>query len=151
MEAGPVPSTADALPDNMPVLIGFDMPTPIRAWEKNTDGFGFAKASRFYSLEDFERCFDVIEGSTYYAFETVTEADCGLKHKSIEHLLNILFLNQALLKALRRYAIVLICVMSAVITPPDVMSMVLLVLPLYGLYELSIVLVGIFGSRPDEV
>jgi len=59
--------------------------------------------------------------------------------------------TQPLLKALRRYAIVLICVMSAVITPPDVMSMVLLVLPLYGLYELSIILVGIFGKKPEEI
>jgi sec-independent protein translocase protein TatC len=58
--------------------------------------------------------------------------------------------NQVLLKALRRYALVLICVMSAIITPPDVMSMILLVMPLYGLYELSIILVGIFGHKPEE-
>ncbi len=59
--------------------------------------------------------------------------------------------NKALLIALRRYAIILMCIMSAVITPPDVMSMVLLVLPLCGLYELSIVLVGWFGHKPEEL
>lgn len=59
--------------------------------------------------------------------------------------------NKGLLKALRRYALVLICIMSAVITPPDVMSMVLLVLPLYSLYELSIILVGIFGQKIESV
>lgn len=58
--------------------------------------------------------------------------------------------NKQLLIALRRYAIIIICIMSAVITPPDVMSMVLLVLPLYGLYEVSIILVGIFGQKIIE-
>lgn len=59
--------------------------------------------------------------------------------------------TKELLIALRRYAIIVMCVMSAVITPPDVMSMFLLVLPLCGLYELSIILVGWFGHKPEEV
>ena len=58
--------------------------------------------------------------------------------------------DKALLIALRRYAIVALCILSAFITPPDVMSMLLLVFPLVGLYELSIVLVGWFGYRPPE-
>ena len=56
--------------------------------------------------------------------------------------------DKYLLKAARRYAIVLLCVLSALITPPDVMSMLLLVVPMLGLYELSIVLVGWFGYKP---
>ena len=56
--------------------------------------------------------------------------------------------TKSMLIRLRRYAFVLICVLSAFITPPDVISMVLLVLPLYGLYELSIILVGWF--QPGE-
>lgn len=59
--------------------------------------------------------------------------------------------SKPLLIALRRYAIILMCVLSAVITPPDVMSMVLLVLPLCGLYELSIILVGWLGHKPEEI
>ncbi|MCJ8278168.1 MAG: twin-arginine translocase subunit TatC, partial [Bdellovibrionales bacterium] len=55
--------------------------------------------------------------------------------------------NKQILIALRRYAIIVICILSAMITPPDIMSMVLLVLPLCGLYEVSIVLVGIFGQK----
>ena len=54
-----------------------------------------------------------------------------------------------LLKNLRRYAMVIICILSAVLTPPDPMSMVLLVVPLYTLYELSIFLVGVFGTKPE--
>ena len=55
--------------------------------------------------------------------------------------------TKTLLKKFRRYALVLICVLSAFITPPDVISMVLLVLPLYGLYEVSIFLVGLFKAK----
>lgn len=58
--------------------------------------------------------------------------------------------SKALLIALRRYAVIVMCVLSAVITPPDVMSMILLVLPLCLLYEISIVLVGWFGHKPEE-
>lgn len=45
----------------------------------------------------------------------------------------------------RRYAIVLILIASAVLTPPDVLSMMGLAVPLYGLYELSILLVRFLG------
>ena len=38
----------------------------------------------------------------------------------------------------RRHAIVILAVLSAFITPPDAMSMMLVLLPLYGLYELSV-------------
>jgi sec-independent protein translocase protein TatC len=41
----------------------------------------------------------------------------------------------------RRYAIVLIFIAAAVLTPPDVMSQIILALPLLALYEISIFLV----------
>tara|TARA_R110002095_G_scaffold212416_1_gene201545 strand:- start:2535 stop:3353 length:819 start_codon:yes stop_codon:yes gene_type:complete len=46
----------------------------------------------------------------------------------------------------RRYAIVLILIASAILTPPDVLSMMGLAIPLYGLYELSIILVRFFAA-----
>lgn len=46
----------------------------------------------------------------------------------------------------RRYAIVILAVMSAMVTPPDVVSMLCMMGPLILLYELSVVLVGIFGT-----
>lgn len=46
------------------------------------------------------------------------------------------------LKKYRRYAFLIICVVSAIITPPDVMTLVLVTLPLYGLYEVSIRIVA---------
>jgi len=42
------------------------------------------------------------------------------------------------LKKYRKHAIVLILILSAVITPPDIFSQILVSLPLYVLYELSI-------------
>lgn len=46
----------------------------------------------------------------------------------------------ATLAATRRYAIFLICVLSALLTPPDAVSMALMAVPLLLLYEGSIVL-----------
>ena len=45
----------------------------------------------------------------------------------------------SMLSRYRRHAFLLIMVVSAVITPPDLMTLVLVALPLYLLYELSIV------------
>ena len=59
--------------------------------------------------------------------------------------------DKAMLISFRRYAIISICIFSAMITPPDVISMILLALPLIGLYELSIVLVGWLGFKPEEL
>jgi sec-independent protein translocase protein TatC len=45
--------------------------------------------------------------------------------------------NHDLLKKYRRYAYVIILIASAIITPPDVLSLILLVIPLFSLYEIS--------------
>jgi sec-independent protein translocase protein TatC len=47
------------------------------------------------------------------------------------------------LKAYRRHAILMIVVISAILTPsPDMFSQVIVALPIYGLYEMSILLVA---------
>jgi len=51
----------------------------------------------------------------------------------------------------RRYAIVLLAAMSAMFTPPDVISMILMMLPMILLYESSVLLVRFFGARRHEV
>lgn len=48
-------------------------------------------------------------------------------------------ITSAFLKRYRRHAIVVLAILSAIITPPDLFSLVLVVIPLYGLYEYSIV------------
>ena len=46
--------------------------------------------------------------------------------------------SAAFLKRYRRHAFVVLLIISAIITPPDIFSLILVVAPLYGLYELSI-------------
>ncbi len=47
----------------------------------------------------------------------------------------------------RKYAILLIFIFAAVITPPDLISQVIMAVPLMGLYELSILLAKVFGKK----
>ena len=51
------------------------------------------------------------------------------------------------LRAKRRYAIVAVAAASAVLTPPDAFSMLALAVPAYGLYEGSIISVGLIEKR----
>ena len=44
------------------------------------------------------------------------------------------------LKKNRKYTLVILLIISAIITPPDIFSQIIVVIPLWGLYELSIVI-----------
>ncbi len=57
-------------------------------------------------------------------------------------------IDAKMLSRQRKYAILLIFVFAAVMTPPDLISQVLMALPLMALYELSILLSRIFGKKP---
>jgi sec-independent protein translocase protein TatC len=65
----------------------------------------------------------------------------------------IYFLSEAgivtpsLMRAYRRHAIVVILILSAIITPPEVISQILIALPLLVLYEISIFLSAIVLRR----
>jgi sec-independent protein translocase protein TatC len=56
-------------------------------------------------------------------------------------------INHKLLSSKRRYAILAIFIVSAIITPPDIASQVLMAIPLWGLYELSILITRFFGKK----
>ena len=47
----------------------------------------------------------------------------------------------------RRVMLVLIFIMAAIITPPDVVSQIMVAVPMIGLYELSILLSRLFGRK----
>lgn len=57
------------------------------------------------------------------------------------------------LKKYRKYAVLLFFVGAAVLTPPDVVTQVMMAMPLMVLYEISIIGARIFGRKeaPDEV
>jgi sec-independent protein translocase protein TatC len=60
-------------------------------------------------------------------------------------------INAKMLARQRKYAILLIFIFAAVMTPPDIISQVLMALPLIGLYELSILLSKLFGKKSTPV
>ncbi|MCD4723961.1 MAG: twin-arginine translocase subunit TatC [Bacteroidales bacterium] len=61
-------------------------------------------------------------------------------------------LTPAYLKKNRKYMLVILLVLSAIITPPDVFSQILVVIPLLGLYELSIAIANrVFKNRESEL
>lgn len=59
-------------------------------------------------------------------------------------------LDAGMLRAGRRYAVVGIAAFSAMVTPPDVISMTLMALPMYLLYEISIWLVVFIRKARDR-
>ena len=54
------------------------------------------------------------------------------------------------MKTYRRHSIVVILIISAIITPPDIISQLLIALPLLLLYEISIVISGRIHKRMDK-
>jgi sec-independent protein translocase protein TatC len=59
-------------------------------------------------------------------------------------------INAKMLAQKRRYAILLIFIFAFIVSPPDIISQVLMALPLMGLYEVSILLCKIFPKGPEE-
>lgn len=54
------------------------------------------------------------------------------------------------LKKYRRHAIALMAVVSAVLTPADIVSMLLMLVPLYLLFEISVILAGVIERRRER-
>jgi sec-independent protein translocase protein TatC len=53
------------------------------------------------------------------------------------------------MKKNRKYAFVIILILAAIITPPDVFSQILVTIPLYSLYEISILVSKRVSPKPD--
>ncbi len=60
-------------------------------------------------------------------------------------------INEQMLIKYRRYAIVVIFILAAVLTPPDPLSQLVMALPLLLLYQLSIQIAKIFGREPENI
>jgi len=54
------------------------------------------------------------------------------------------------MKSIRRFVLVGAFIIGAIFTPPDVMSQILLAIPLYLLYELGIILAALSMKQPDR-
>lgn len=57
-------------------------------------------------------------------------------------------IDDKMLKAQRRTAVMILAILSAVVTPPDALSMLSLLAPLLFLYEVSIILVKFLKPKP---
>lgn len=62
------------------------------------------------------------------------------------------FIDAELLRRYRSYAFIIIMVIAAIVTPPDIFTLILVTIPLYGLYELSIFVLNKsgFSEQNDE-
>ena len=58
--------------------------------------------------------------------------------------------SQSLVRV-RKYAIVTILVVAAIVTPPDVITQVILFSVVYSLYEISILLVKLVEKKKEKV
>jgi len=66
-------------------------------------------------------------------------------------ILNLLgIVSHNFLKKYRRHAFIVILVLAAFLTPPDVFSMMTLALPLYGLYEICIWIAWFHDRKKPE-
>lgn len=57
------------------------------------------------------------------------------------------FIDSAMLSQYRKHSILVIAIVAAIITPPDIMTLVLVTIPLYMLYEVSIRIVRIVEKQ----
>jgi len=57
-------------------------------------------------------------------------------------------INARMLARNRKYVIILIFIVAAILTPPDPLSQVMMAVPLVALYEVSIWVAKIFGRKP---
>jgi sec-independent protein translocase protein TatC len=60
-------------------------------------------------------------------------------------------IDAAFLRKQRRYAIVILAVVAAILTPPDLISMLMMLVPMIFLYESSIWVIHFFVPRPAAV
>ena len=92
-----------------------------------------------YSASDAIK--NMIDIKSYLGMVLNISIACGLLFQLplLVYFLNRMgILSPQFMRRYRRHAIVIITLFSAIIAPPDIFSMVLMVLPMYGLYELSI-------------
>jgi sec-independent protein translocase protein TatC len=60
-------------------------------------------------------------------------------------------ITDTFLRKNRKYMLVILLTISAIITPPDIISQILVCIPLYGLYELSIIVARNAGKEKKEI
>ena len=112
-------------------------------------GFQFFARFTFYGVEINPRLSDYFSFATkmLFAFGLVFELPLIAIFFARIGLIDHHFMNRN-----RKYALILIFTLAAIFTPPDVVSQLLLAIPLWFLYELSVLLVWLFQpSRKSQL
>ncbi len=60
------------------------------------------------------------------------------------------FITSEMLSQYRKHAALVIMTVAAIITPPDIMTLILVTIPLYLLYEVSIRVVAWTGTKSES-
>ena len=97
---------------------------------------------------------NMIDVSSYLSTVLSVSLACGLLFELpvlVYFLAKMGIISSRVLKKYRRHAIVILLIIAAAITPPDIMSQIVVVIPLMALYELSIkIAVNIERGRQAE-
>lgn len=104
-----------------------------------------------YVLSD--RIDNYIDTSSYISLVTTLTLVCAVMFELpviVYFLVKAHILTAAFMRRYRRHALVILTISSALFTPPDVFSMVLVMIPLYVLYEAGI-WVAVFAEKGSEI
>ncbi len=97
---------------------------------------------------------NIIDVQAYFGFITGMILACGVVFELPMlsfFLAKIGIINQQFLKKYRRHAVIVILLVAAAITPgPDVASQVMVAIPLYLLYEVSIIVVKVTRANKNK-
>lgn len=88
-----------------------------------------------------DRVENMIDAGSYLSTVTNVSIACAVVFQLpllVHFLTRMGIVGPEFLRRYRRHAIVVLAILAAVITPPDAFSMILVLLPLYGLYEVGI-------------
>jgi len=100
-----------------------------------------------YSLPNTQTLFS-IDNYFSFVYELAFSFGAAFELPLVAAVLGALgILSHEILAKGRRYAVLVILIVAAILSPPDVVSQILLAIPMLGLYELSILVLRVSGSR----
>ncbi|RYE54897.1 MAG: twin-arginine translocase subunit TatC [Sphingobacteriales bacterium] len=95
-----------------------------------------------------------IDLNSYLSLVKTNAIACGIIFELpivMYFLAKIGLVNAAFLRNYRRYAYVIILIIAAIVTPPDVVSQLIVTFPLVILYELSILIAARMNKKPRPI
>ncbi len=122
------------------VLFGYYIVTP----------FGISFLTNYEISNDIQ---NTVSLESYISYMTMFVIPLGLVFELpmvVYFLAKIGIVSKPMLKTFRKHAVVAIVIIAAIITPPDVISQILVSLPLILLYEVSIFIAGRVNPMPKD-